>query len=250
MGSEQRHYLLIDATRLSLDERILLLALQGCANREEPRLLAVVDEINDRQWVAQHEKDGLTPQEWAFDDALAPLLPESAGAVLYDPKLFCTVGVAASIAAEHGGILCSPSAAMRLGIRDYLDDLRGRWETELEAYTWARENVFPQCSKQVFCTLPMEDAESFEPCALDLAIARGAFVSSLPINEIEFPREAELCRAMMAELEPGALACGRHTRRDSEAAYVQACAEAGLMQLHMHAETNISFHQHLQAPET
>lgn len=247
--TSQRRYILVDARCLSTDERILLASLQGTLNRHGPIIYGIFDPAWDSDWVLWYAEYGFEGQRWTLDDALAPLLPETAGAVLYDPELFCTVGIAASMAAEHEGIVCSPWAAMRLGVCDLLDDLRGRWKSEMEAYRWAMENVFPRCAKDIFCTLPMEDPSTFDPRILDIAIARGAFVNALPVNDAQFPEESSLCRAMMAALEPGAVVCGRHTHRDSKADYLRACAAAGLTPLPSLALANLSFHQHFNFDE-
>jgi len=249
VGSTQRRYILIDATRLSVDERILLTSLQGTLNRRGPTLYGIFDPAWDSDWVLWYAEHGFEGQKWTLDDALAPLLPETSGAILYDPELFCTVGIAASMAGEHEGIVCSPRVAMRLGVRDLLDDLRGRWKSEIDAYSWAMENVFPRCANDIFCTLPMEDPSTFDPRTLDIAIARGAFVNALPVNEAQFPEESSLCRAMMAALEPKAIACGQHTHRDSEADYLRACTAAGLIPLPSLTPGNLSFHQHINFDE-
>lgn len=64
--------------------------------------------------------------------------------VVYDPALPATINIATMIASVERGVVIAPSDIGRFGAGKPVDDLRGRWSTNLDAYTWAYENLWPR----------------------------------------------------------------------------------------------------------
>ncbi len=69
--------------------------------------------------------------------------------VVYDPALPATINIATMIAAVERGVVIAPSDIGTYGAGKPIEDLRGRWSTNLEAYTWAYENLWPSMRHDV-----------------------------------------------------------------------------------------------------
>ncbi|MCX7048131.1 MAG: GxGYxYP family putative glycoside hydrolase [Candidatus Sumerlaeota bacterium] len=148
----------MDLRNLPTDRRMALLSLQGLVNREQPSLYALLDET-DRQWL-----DWMKSRKWieGEDAAGDPMVliaryrEKIKGVVLCDPRLSSTKNVAMMIASVKDGLVVSPRLARELGL-PVLDDLRGRWKTNAEAYRWAFDHLWPQLNHFVLACLYPDD---------------------------------------------------------------------------------------------
>ena len=141
------------------DRRMLLLCLQGLVNRERPSLYAILDKT-DRQWLDWMKRRGWVTGEETLADPMTLLRryrDKVKGVIIYDPRLASSKNVAMMIASLKDGLVASPRLARELGL-PVLDDLRGRWKTNAEAYRWAFDTLWPQLSHFVMACLYPEDA--------------------------------------------------------------------------------------------
>ena len=109
----------------------------------------------DRQWL-----DWLLSRHWIDGTEIVsePLSlvqryrEQVKGLVIHDFRLPATRNVATMLAAVKGGLVASPRLAKQLGL-PVLDDLRGSCKTNVEAYRWAFDTLWPQLSHQAIACL-------------------------------------------------------------------------------------------------
>jgi len=245
--SEPTTYLLIRDADLREDQRLALVCLQGLLNREGPRLY-VVRNPQDEHWADWYLRYGYEPREVGWE-AMVELLPAASGAVMVDPALPATAGVAVTACAARGLLPWSEVLAREHPAVPVTLDLRGRGWDKVAAYRWAKELFWADCAHDTLCSGHFRGDGAWANPILDFAVARRAFTSSLVVNEVEFPEEAALWRGMMAETDPLALCVGWHQPEDIEATYVQACSLAGMLEVCSSGAGNLSFHRHIAARE-
>ena len=152
-----QHLVVLDGYALSQPERYLMTSLQGVLAKSEPRLY--FDPSPTPRHDLNHEEEGrwLEVLETKYgvtwetaDDSWAVLdqyIDEVDGYIVYDPELPQTVNVATPLAGIHHALIAHPDLIPALTARglNAVDDLRERFEDDTELYTWAFENVWPQC---------------------------------------------------------------------------------------------------------
>jgi hypothetical protein len=152
-----RHLDVADITALPGDERLLLTTLQGVVNRKQPRiyLISPADE-GARTWLDELRlpKSEIT-NAW---DLLTRYRTELRGAVVYDPAIPDTINVALTLAGLEDAIVAGPQLLDRLdALPDPLPiiaDLRGRFRSGLDAYTWQREALWPRVNQRLLVGIP------------------------------------------------------------------------------------------------
>ena len=149
-----------DLEKQPYDRRMALLCLQGLVNRDRPLLYALLDKT-DRQWLDWMKKRGWVESEVDVADPMtliARYRDKIKGVVVYDPRLASSKNVAMMIASLKDGLVVSPRLARELGL-PVLEDLRGRWKTNAEAYQWAFDALWPQLNHFMMACLYPENAE-------------------------------------------------------------------------------------------
>jgi hypothetical protein len=126
------------------DVRLLMATLQGVINRSEPRIYLLENvEEGKETWLRELEVPYKTAESpW---QVFEKYLPEIKGLVIYDPAMADTVNVATTLAGLHDAVVASPELAEKLAAAPYrlpiIDDLRGKFSSRLEAYSWQYENL-------------------------------------------------------------------------------------------------------------
>lgn len=122
----------------STEDRLLLRTLQGVVNRSEARLWVDGNGAATSRWMDEYQGRGLVTVEGSTDlaGALDRFAGEAAGFVVADLAEPWTVQVAATIAADEGGVVAFPGQVPDLLGRGLvqLDDVRGRWTDAASAY--------------------------------------------------------------------------------------------------------------------
>lgn len=237
-------YLLIRESGLREDQRLALACLQGLVNRDGPQLY-VVRGPNDEHWADWYLRYGLEPEEVGWG-RVGELLPAAAGAVLVDWQFRHSIGPAVTACSTQGLLPWSEALAAEHPQVPIRLDLRGRWQEKSAAYRWAAAELWPACSRDTVASVHIGAGE-FSNGLLDYVVAQRAFLSGMAVNEIDFPQEAALWRGMLAQMNPLGLAVGWHQPEDIEATWVQACSEAGVLEVCSSGVGNLSFHRHVKA---
>ena len=239
-------YLLIREAGLRADQRLALACLQGLLNRTEPRML-VVRHPQDEHWADWYLRYGYEPEEIGWAKIGGLLSWACQGAVLVDPALPATLGVAVTACAARELLPWSPALAAEHPEVPVKLELGGRWPDKLSVYHWAYQELWPSCTRDTLASVHISGGEWPGAPILDFAVARRAFTTNLVVNDVDFPEEAAFWQGIMAQASPLALAVGWHQPEDIEATYVQACSQAGLVQVCSSGAGNLSFHRHLRA---
>jgi hypothetical protein len=150
--AEAKRLEVIDLDRASGELRLLSASLQGIVNRTEPRIYLFEPSEEGREtWL----KDLKLPYE-VHADPLPLVLrfkAELKGLVVYDPEMPDTVNLATTLAGQKDALIASPELAARLAAPPYglpvLDDLRGKFKSRLEAYTWQYENLWQGANRRL-----------------------------------------------------------------------------------------------------
>jgi len=184
-----------DMTSVPADEQVLLTTLQGIVNRSRPRI-----------YLLQPQNEGLytwldeiaVPYQVAADpmSLLRAYGGEITGAVLYDPDVAGTVNVATTLAGLHDAVATSPAVASSAGL-PVVADLQGKFSTDLDAYTWAFENLWPKTTHRLFIGLD----PGISGYLRDYAVANRGLVMFLDPGT---PDELALLEQVLSEMPAGA----------------------------------------------
>ena len=149
-----RRLSVVDASGLPLDEKLALVSLQGVINAKQPRLYLITDHAAatkqrgspEERWLEWLEARGDIDSVEKVADPWSLLTrwpDELRGAVITDPELPATVNLATMLCGLEHAVMLSPRLSDRLKL-PVVADLRGRWHTNVEAYTWAIDNLWPR----------------------------------------------------------------------------------------------------------
>lgn len=143
-----------DASKLSSDWQLALVTLQGLVNREKPRIYLLLNPT-DQQWLEwminrgwiKDAEDVADPKELLkrFRDSVK-------GIIITDPRLPATKNIATMLAGLENAIVVSPRLARELEL-PVIEDLRGRWKTNVSAYSWAFDNLWNKMNHSVLACL-------------------------------------------------------------------------------------------------
>jgi len=146
--------LVVDVRRETNDRRAGLLTIQGLVNRTTPSLYLIVDDL-DEQWLDHMRQRQYVRRVTPLTDPQALLTRYPGlvkGVVITDARLPASKNIAYLLASLKDAVPATPRLAKELGL-PVIDDLRGRWKTNAEAYNWAFETLWPQCSHQAIACL-------------------------------------------------------------------------------------------------
>ena len=191
------HLVVLDVRKLPQDWQYALCCLQGLVNRERPRIYYIASD-KDQQWLDWMKKRSwvkTTEQLKKPEEVFARFSGVAKGAVMPDGALPATKNVATMLAGVEEGVVASPRLAKKLSL-PVLEDLRGRWKTNAEAYRWALDTLWPKMNHAVLACLWPDSTELRDylvennififwiPGAID-----GAGACSNPPEEVRFAEE-------------------------------------------------------------
>jgi hypothetical protein len=153
MGDVSEHLLVADATRCEADS-MLLVALQGIVNRKQPRLY-LLNRTNpagyDEVWLKYMQEKQYTGQPERIGDPMAAIerfRNEVTGLVVYDPQLPGSINAAWMLAGLKNALPASPETAAKLDL-PVVEDLRGKWTRNVDAYRYIYEHYWDQMCHHV-----------------------------------------------------------------------------------------------------
>lgn len=181
-------------------ERTLFVSMQGIVNRSVPRVyLEQPRDEGEYTWL----NDGLGLEWDEIDDPwelFAQFSGELSGIVVTDPALTSTVNVATTIAGLEGAAVADPALVATLAAAPFnltvIDDLQGRFTTDLEAYTWQFETLWPRVNQRMLIGI---DPEGVFGELRDYAVANTTMPFWLESN---VPEERDLFVRIMESVAP------------------------------------------------
>jgi hypothetical protein len=170
------------------DERLLFSTVQGIVNRTQPRIYL----IENADEGAETWPSSFTVPQARLEDPW-PLVTkyraELHGVIVYDPAQPASINVATTLAGLRDAVVASPELAQRLAAEPYglpvLEDLRGRFESDLDAYEWAYDNLWDETTRRMIVGIPPYLGEGF----------RFADGSASVVYRFDVPAGAEHLRA-------------------------------------------------------
>lgn len=146
----------VDVTNAPGEVRLLMATLQGLVNREKPRLYLLETSGDEGKftWLRTLNVPYETLDPWQAMEKYRDVVK---GLVVYDPLVPDTVNVATTLAGLYDGIVVSPELVPRLeGAPYHLAvswDLRGKFESKLDAYRWQLDQLWPQANRRMLVGL-------------------------------------------------------------------------------------------------
>ncbi|WP_211746110.1 GxGYxYP domain-containing protein [Paenibacillus sp. Marseille-Q4541] len=148
------------------DIKLMMSTLQGIVNREQPRMYLIESQEEGKfTWL----KDLETPYTLHDDywKVFSAYRKEAKGIIIYDPQVPDTINVATTLAGLKDGVVASPELAVTLTGKPYnlkvLDDLRGKFDDRMDAYTWQYENLWKQTTHRMLIGLSPETSVRIPP---------------------------------------------------------------------------------------
>ncbi|MBD2872818.1 GxGYxYP domain-containing protein [Paenibacillus arenilitoris] len=138
------------------DIKILLATLQGIVNRKEPRVYLIESKEEGKfKWL--NDIDVPYKVRDNYWDIVNTFKNELKGVIVYDPAVPDSINVATTLAGLKSAVVASPELAEKLTAAPYnlavLDDLRGKFEDRVDAYTWQYENLWSQTTQRMLIGL-------------------------------------------------------------------------------------------------
>ena len=239
-----------------LPEKVLLIGLQGLANRSEPRLyiLHAADfpwEITGPLKDFYERKHGVkfTALKTA-DEALTQFARSAKGYVVWDPAVMPTMIVAFTIAGLEDAVVVTPALiplAEQHGLRK-IDDLRGRYngKTDAQIYTDAKARYWARCSHDKLMLMGGHRGDIRIPGIADWGVREKMFFHDLSANPLH-AEELALEKQFFSELNPGGTIFGWHVYgKDTEEQHTTLISTYGLKMEGLQSLPNLSFNCQFQ----
>ncbi len=235
----------------ALPEKVLLLSLQGLANRSAPQLYIVHPrdfqwEITEPLFEFYQRKHGVQFTEIkTAEEALARFASSAKGYVVWDPAVPATMNVAFTIAGlDDVLVVTAPQIALveKFGLKKH-DDLRGRYDgqTEAQIYTDAVQRYWSRCTHDAIMLMGGHRGTVRQPAVADWGVRQRMFFHDLSANPAH-PEELALGQRLFSELKPGSIVFGWHAYgKDTEEQHTTLLSSYGLKMEGLHNLPNISF---------
>lgn len=231
----------------------LLIALQGLANRDQPRLY--LEYPTHWQWeIVRPLRDFLARRhgvQWQrlgvndADAALGLFARHAKGVVVWDQSVRSSLIVAFTIAGVEDLLPVTEDLlplAARHGLRPVVD-LRGRFtgQTDAQIYQWAYDQYFERCSRDYYVVLGGHAGAEMQPGVADFGIRQRAFFSDLSANP-QHVEEIALLRTILGRQNVPSVVLGWHSyAKDTEGQHTTLVGNYGLIMEGLHNLPNVSF---------
>ena len=234
-----------------LPEKVLLLSLQGLANRTSPQLYIV--HPPDYQWEItgplfefyQRKHHVQFTELKTAEDALTRFVGHAKGYVVWDPTVSATMNVAFTIAGLEDALVVTPAlipVVEKHGLKP-IDDLRGRYtgQTDAQIYTDAINRYWAHCTHDSIMLMGGHAGATRMPGMADWGIRQKMFFHDLSANP-KHPDEVALSKRLFSELNPLSTVFGWHSyAKDTEEQHTTLLSSYGLKMEGLHNLPNLSF---------
>jgi hypothetical protein len=234
-----------------LPEKVMLLSLQGLANRTAPQLYIIHPpefqwEITEPLFEFYQRKHHVAFSEIkTADEALRKFVRAAKGYVVWDPQVPATMNVAFTIAGLEDALVVTAeqiSTAEKHGLKK-IDDLRGRYDgqTDAQIYGDAAERYWARCNRDAFMLMGGHAGRVRQPAMSDWGVREKMFFNDLSGNP-KHTEELALAQKLLSELNNGATIFGWHSyAKDTEEQWTTLLSSYGLKMEGLHNLPNLSF---------
>ncbi|MSU23244.1 MAG: hypothetical protein EXS32_05400 [Opitutus sp.] len=234
-----------------LPEKVLLVSLQGLANRAAPQLYVV--HPKDFQWEITgplfefyERKHHVTFTEVpTADAALTRFARHAKGYVIWEPAVSASLNVAFTIAGLEDALVVTAAQVAQVeahGLKR-IDDLRGRYtgQTDAQIYRDAYARYWARCTHAAIMLMGGHAGAVRMPAMADWGVRQKMFFHDLSANP-NHPEELALEKKLFAELDPLGTVFGWHSyAKDTEEQHTTLLSSYGLRMEGLHNLPNLSF---------
>lgn len=204
---------IVDLSGDDIESQLAVIGLQGIVNRDDTHKLYVKNsrcKDNHGGWQVHPDSMAQMGQFWletvltdipqeplamdatlenpAFEAVIERYRERIKGVVIYDPELVeATIEAASTIAGQTDAVILSPR--LYQSVKSYgfpvIEDLRGRFRSNIECLDWLMDNYFDGANKQVAFTwshMTTDFAESWGAANKDYVVANRLFTYFLDIR--------------------------------------------------------------------
>jgi hypothetical protein len=145
----------LDIYVMSVEEKITALAFQGIVNRDGPNVFYRARFWNwpdaDDKWIEwfRSERGIEFTQIGALPELVRLYQDKVKGYVVWDPRLDQTKWIAVTMAGLYGLLPVAPECVGRYGDMPIVEDLRGRWDGEMDAARWSVDNLIEKTNREM-----------------------------------------------------------------------------------------------------
>lgn len=234
-----------------LPEKVLLLSLQGLANRNAPQLYVIHPrdyqwEITEPLFEFYERKHGVVFTELkTAEEALTHFAGSAKGYVVWEPSVPATMNVAFTIAGLDDALVVTADlipVVEKHGLKK-IDDLRGRYtgRTDAEIYTDAVARYWARCTHDSLMLMGGNVGAVRMPGMADWGVRQKMFFEDLSANPKQ-PDELALEKKLLSQLSPGGTVFGWHSYgKDTEEQHTTLLSGYGLKMEGLHNLPNLSF---------
>ena len=235
------------------DTRLAAITLQGIINRgPEAKVYYIAEKnCNDLFWLELTQKE---KQIDSYRKITLDILSEKykdcyEKVIIYDAELINTINIATMMASVENGIVIAKKDLKRFGRGKEVVDLTGRWQSNVQAYNWAYENLLDKMSSKVLaCYHP----DSIPHNLRDYLTAHKIFTFWITSKEkqdgikSDFEKEKNFAAKLFQKFAPGTPVVGFwYSGKDpgiNEYTGVGFAGEYGMITIPGDWNTNLSFH--------
>ncbi len=148
-----RHLWVIDAQKLTPQQQLTLVSLQGLVNRIQPRIYVIWGSV-DTFWLKWLQQGGFTgsPRYGAtIPDLIHRFRADLHGVIVNDPHLFIGPDIASMLASVKDAIIVGTGQS-HYGL-PVTFDMRGRWQTNAQALRWCFHNLLSRLDRHQLCCI-------------------------------------------------------------------------------------------------
>ncbi|MCX5635766.1 MAG: GxGYxYP family putative glycoside hydrolase, partial [Planctomycetota bacterium] len=151
----------VDISDCTEDTCLTALVLQGHANRGPHSKVYLLNDkpsdkhISDSFWLEYLKTKGYVKQTQflTLEEYFSKYANLCEVVIVYDPKLPATINIATMMASVDKGMVVAPDDLEKYRSIGRIEDLRGRWQSNVQAYEWALKNLYPRMKHDVLASL-------------------------------------------------------------------------------------------------
>jgi hypothetical protein len=228
-----------------------LISLQGIVNEQKPNLYFVYGPKYAFNYTAELYKYLEGERHYSFtrlsslEQALEVFKQQVKGYIVWDKNVRTSLIVAYTAAGLEKGIVIPEELiplAERMGLKQ-LEDFRGRFsgKSDYEIYTWASQQYWSRCAKDLIVWLGGEHGSVLLPGVADYGMVKKAFFTDLSARETD-TLEYNLTRKLLSDMKPLSQVMGWHSyKKDREEEWVTLTSSYALTVDGLHTLPNTSF---------
>lgn len=147
---------LVDVRAEPPDTKLAVVTLQGLVNAGPSAEVYLYQKHWDRFWLnVLHEKGYVSESSLrtlSVEDLFRKYADRYEKLIIYDPAIDAGTNVATMLASVEKGVVAGAADAARFGSGKEVVDLRGRWKSNVEAYEWAFEHLWPRMNHRILAS--------------------------------------------------------------------------------------------------